>query len=441
MSAESTKIKCPACLKELASRKGLPLHVASCKMWSAHTDLKSSEYNFDEYYKTGLYAEGLVEEADYVCCEICREQGLDFRKSRIVDHVRTAHKMTKPDYLIKYPHALLEASSVYSKRKATNLEKFGVENTFQSEELKEKGRQTNLERYGCEAPVQQNAEIRAKREATNLERYGATNPFASKKVQHKIRETLFDLYGTCNPQQVPEIRQKTQETNLRKYGDRHFMRTDVFKVKYKQTSLKRYGVEHPMQSGIVVNKLRHTFKRRYGVEWALMHPSVQKKAYATNLRNHGGVHSQTLPEVREKAKRTWMRTLGVDNPSKNPSIIRKIQDTWLRKYGTPLPPAWIMNYRKGPNKFEQRIAAKYPDYEYVGDGKVWLRMKSGRLRNPDFIKRDPVTKKITHVIEGFGDFWHSERITGTPEDQHVAEVTRDYDLKGISCKVIWESEI
>jgi hypothetical protein len=143
---ESSKIKCPACSKELASRKGLPLHVASCKEWSAHTDLKSSEYNFDVYYQTGSYEPGLVEGVDYVCCEICREQGLDFRKARLVDHLKVIHKVAKKDYQTRYPHASLQATGVADKRKATNLEKYGVENTFQSEDLKEKGRQTNLEK-------------------------------------------------------------------------------------------------------------------------------------------------------------------------------------------------------------------------------------------------------------------------------------------------------
>jgi hypothetical protein len=46
-------------------------------------------------------------------------------------------------------------------RKKTNLEKYGVENPFQSEEIKGKIKNANLEKYGVENP-QQNKNIKEK---------------------------------------------------------------------------------------------------------------------------------------------------------------------------------------------------------------------------------------------------------------------------------------
>lgn len=57
------------------------------------------------------------------------------------------------------------------KIKQTCLEKYGVENPFASEEIKEKIYQTNMEKYGVKIPTQ-NPEIQAKYKETCLEKYG-----------------------------------------------------------------------------------------------------------------------------------------------------------------------------------------------------------------------------------------------------------------------------
>jgi hypothetical protein len=53
------------------------------------------------------------------------------------------------------------ASCSKKRSKLTNLERYGVENPFQSEELKEKTKKTNLKKYGCEHHMQ-NVEVSEK---------------------------------------------------------------------------------------------------------------------------------------------------------------------------------------------------------------------------------------------------------------------------------------
>jgi len=103
------------------------------------------------------------------------------------------------------------------KIKATNLEKYGTENTFQVPEFKEKARQTILLKYGTEN-VLQNPEIQEKIKQTNLLRYGTENPAQNTEVREKTKQTNLIRYGTDSPAQNLEIQEKTKQSNFVKYG-------------------------------------------------------------------------------------------------------------------------------------------------------------------------------------------------------------------------------
>ena len=93
------------------------------------------------------------------------------------------------------------------KRTLNIRKKYGVDNVFQLNDVKEKIKETNLERYGVENP-QQNKKIKEKTEATNLERYGFRNQFQCNLIKEKIKETNLERYGVEYPQQSKEIRSK-----------------------------------------------------------------------------------------------------------------------------------------------------------------------------------------------------------------------------------------
>jgi hypothetical protein len=91
------------------------------------------------------------------------------------------------------------------KTKQTNLERYGVENVFQSEEIKEKIKETNLEKYGVESPIQ-NEEIKQKVKSTCKKRYGVDNvgkveTFRDKQVKSyyetisKNKNKKYDVYN------------------------------------------------------------------------------------------------------------------------------------------------------------------------------------------------------------------------------------------------------
>lgn len=103
-----------------------------------------------------------------------------------------------------------------SKLKATqtNLEKYGVENPFQSEEIKNKIKQKNLEKYGVENPSQ-SPEIHQKKIETSLKNYGCEYPLQSKIIKEKSKQTNFNKYGVSCAMKLPEVSQKSVETRFK----------------------------------------------------------------------------------------------------------------------------------------------------------------------------------------------------------------------------------
>jgi G:T-mismatch repair DNA endonuclease (very short patch repair protein) len=90
-----------------------------------------------------------------------------------------------------------------------------------------------------------------------------------------------------------------------------------------------------------------------------------------------------------------------------------------------------------PNLLERKIEAilnkNFPNqWKYVGDGATIIGGK-----NPDFIRTDD--QKV--VLEAFGTYWHSERITGIPAAQHVSDRVAHFARYGFKCLVIWEHEV
>lgn len=72
-------------------------------------------------------------------------------------------------------------------------------------------------------------------------------------------------------------------------------------------------------------------------------------------------------------------------------------------------------------------------FKYCGDGTKWVARK-----NPDFIRIDGIKKQ---VIELFGDYWHSEKVTGELEQIHECKRKRHFKKYGYECLVIWENEL
>jgi hypothetical protein len=161
------------------------------------------------------------------------------------------------------------------KLKKNNLEKFGVENVFQLESVKEKSRKRNLEKFGVEFVSQSNDikakikksiskldknEINQKRNETNLKKYGVNNVSQIEIIKEKKKETTFKNIGENYIFNSKDFRESIRLSNLEKFGIEHFFQTDDFKTKSKKTNLKKYQFDNASKSDIIKEKIKESLR-------------------------------------------------------------------------------------------------------------------------------------------------------------------------------------
>lgn len=106
--------------------------------------------------------------------------------------------------------------------------------------------------------------INKKRQLSIQDKYGVDNVFQLNDIKDKIKETNLELYGVENPQQNKEIKNKTENTNLERYGVKNPFQSELIKEKMKITNLKNYGTEHPSQNkDFLYKKLKNGAKINY----------------------------------------------------------------------------------------------------------------------------------------------------------------------------------
>ena len=108
------------------------------------------------------------------------------------------------------------------------------------------------------------------------EKYGVDNVFQLESVKEKSKQTAFEHYGTTNIAQAKEVREKFKQTCLERYGVENVGGTLESREKAKATCLERYGVEEYAQTTM--------FKQH--MNELLQQGNIQKKRYATHKKNN-----------------------------------------------------------------------------------------------------------------------------------------------------------
>lgn len=124
------------------------------------------------------------------------------------------------------------------KRKQTCAEKYGVENIFQSLDIKAKSKETSMRKYGIEC-ASNTAEAKEKRRQTCVDRYGVEHPSQLPEMKEKARKTSIERYGVEYASQSVEFKERTRQTCLERYGTEYFFQSDVFKDKSVQTCIEK----------------------------------------------------------------------------------------------------------------------------------------------------------------------------------------------------------
>lgn len=79
-------------------------------------------------------------------------------------------------------------------------------------------------------------------------KWGVDNPFQSEEVKEKIKETLVDKYGVEHPMFMEQTKDKIKTTCLKRYGETSYTKTVEFKEKTIKTNLEKFGAEYPMKT-------------------------------------------------------------------------------------------------------------------------------------------------------------------------------------------------
>lgn len=168
---------------------------------------------------------------------------------------------------------------------------------FTNPEVLKKAKETNLKRYGTEYACQNKDVARklsegrkksqSKIEQTNIEKYGVKNVFQSEEIKQKIRETNVEKYGTDHPMKSKEIQEKTKNTLIKKYGVSNLMKSEFIKEKSKETNREKYGCDNPMQNGNVREKSKNTMVARYGVEYPFQSQEIYQKMIDSTVKKYG----------------------------------------------------------------------------------------------------------------------------------------------------------
>ncbi len=188
-------------------------------------------------------------------------------------------------------------------------EKFGVDNVFQLDDVKNKIKQTILKEYGVENPAQ-NEEVKQKMRDTNMLKFGTEYASQNEDIKLKVKKTVRERFGVDHHLQLPEIMGKQIKTNLERHGVEFPGQSQISKNKIKDTNLKKYGVENVSQNEEIKQKKKDTSMENFGVSHHLkdggMFLKHQKAQYRvktykdTNLYYNGSYEKYFLETIEEK---------------------------------------------------------------------------------------------------------------------------------------------
>ena len=111
------------------------------------------------------------------------------------------------------------------------------------------------------------------------EKYGVDNVFQLEEVKEKIKKTTNDKYGVDNVSQSKEIRKKKEET----YNKRTKEETTLINEKRTKTLIEKYNIDNISKLNEITEKKLITWSKKSVEELDL----IIKKRNETHIKNHG----------------------------------------------------------------------------------------------------------------------------------------------------------
>lgn len=330
----------------------------------------------------------------------------------------------------------------FKKREELSLLKYGVKNSAQRKDVREKLcdyditkyydkiidllsqnfsianisnklniPETSIKRYLGGHNIDTRGDLQAKKDITCKEKYG--DDYLDKFLQ-KRKSTNIDKYGCDNPFANESIKAKISETIKKKYGCSHHMKNMDVKVRVKITNNRRYGYDNVSQSPKIKDKIRSTNNKIYGYDYAAQSPAIKHKIMSTKISNGN------MRVVDGMNSKNWAEKTGYCLSRFNQLV---------REYGFEIAKQMYKtdSYTSLELRFKQFLDDNLINY----NNHVRLKLDN-KLYIPDFVVNDSI------IVECDGLYWHSD--SSRPNNYHTEKKT-GYDQLGYDSLFFREDEI
>lgn len=185
----------------------------------------------------------------------------------------------------------------YKKIKQINMQKYGVENISQLNEVKEKKKEKSIKKFGVDN-ISKSEEVKLKKKQKSLEKYGTECVLQSEEIKRRIKQTTKEKYGVDNPMKCQSVKDKSKQTCFKKYGVEHPMKCQLVKEKLGNVFIQKYGTKNISSLPMIKEKIKKTNALKYGTNFPTSREEVKQKIIKTNLEKYGVPYSCMTSQCR-----------------------------------------------------------------------------------------------------------------------------------------------
>ena len=309
------------------------------------------------------------------------------------------------------------SNEIKERKKATNIEKYGVENPSMSKEIRQKIEETNIKKFGTRYPLM-NSEIKEKSKNYFLLEYGVENPSMNKEIRDKVKTTNLLKYGNENYLETEDFKFKAKETLVTKYDNENYNNRDKFKV----TMNERYGT----LSYNNIEKIKETNVKKYNKEFFTQTDQYKKKMLDKTLEKNITYFNQFNIEFK-----SWLNSdrviLKCKSCSNDYEITKQLFRKRIKENENPCVKCNKIVIRDSKQELEIVSFIETLGVEYIRNDRTVLKNKELDIYLPN--------EKI--AIEFNGLYWHSDLFKD--KKYHYDKMISCYN-KGINLIQIWEDQ-
>ena len=305
-----------------------------------------------------------------------------------------------------------------------NQLKYGVDNVFQLNDIKEKIKKTNLDKYGYEY-ITQSKEIQNKIKETNIEKYGVEHHMKNVEIFNKVKNTNLDKYGVDNVSKTDFVKDKKVKTCNDNFGVDYIFNNDNFKLYSIDNNLKNYGFEYFFNSIEFKNKSKLTNNYKYGYDSSSSNLLIQNKIRDSNINTSNNRIISNNESIQY-----------IDN-------FNKIFTIFCNKCDSKFQISYDLFYKRKEYKIplctvcypvgDQKSIKEKNIYEYIKSIYPGEIIQSYR----DKLEIDIYLPELKIGFEFNGLYWHSEKFK---EKNYHLDKTNYFKERGIRIIHIWEDD-